>query len=296
MFTSHQSHPTKKNGGTAFSGGLILSSGATQWEGEEQSMPKRPDPSHPPLSRSRQLIHFLLVTMCVCIFIYLDIHIFKNFITFLMQYFSALHIKGLRSNPSFDDIQGFLQSDSSLYLKRYVTWQPFFMKFFITARLVCFKQHSLPLLVSPFHSIQILLSFQNLIFREILWLDQMSSILVPPRKFPFKKSSKPLFETVNLILSEMTCYIFSYFWQKVLSYMEPTPPVQEESECSNQMVQCRLGNKVGYSFVTFLACDIGHMISSLDPSYFTCKLGIRIVPLIQNHVLAYMCESTQNSM
>lgn len=83
-------------------------------------MPERPDPSHPPLSRSRQLIHFLLVTMCVCIFIYLDIHIFKNFITFLMQYFSALHIKGLRSNPSFADIQGFLQSDSSLYLKRYL--------------------------------------------------------------------------------------------------------------------------------------------------------------------------------
>lgn len=49
---------------------------------------------------------------------------------------------------------------------------------------------------------------------------------------------------------------------------------------------------MGYSFVTFLACDIGHMISSLDLSYFTGKLGIRIVPLIQNHVLAYMCEST----
>ena len=75
--------------------------------------------------------------------------------------------------------------------------------------------------------------------------------------------------------------------------MEPTTPIQEQSECSMRMVQCRLGNKVGYSFVTFLACDIEHMISSLDLSYFTCKIGIRIVPLIiQSHVLAYMCEST----
>ena len=48
------------------------------------------------------------------------IYIFKNFITFLMQYFSALHITGLRSNPSSADIQGFLQSDSGLYLKRYL--------------------------------------------------------------------------------------------------------------------------------------------------------------------------------
>lgn len=50
--------------------------------------------------------------VCVCMF--------KTFVTFLMQCFSALHIKGLRSNPSFADIQGFLQSDSSLYLKRYL--------------------------------------------------------------------------------------------------------------------------------------------------------------------------------
>ena len=60
--------------------------------------------------------------------------------------------------------------------------------------------------------------------------------------------------------------------------MEPTPPIQEQSECSMRMVHCRLGNKVGYSFVTFVACDIEHMISSLDLSYSTCKIGIRIVP------------------
>ena len=56
--------------------------------------------------------HYVPVCVCVCMF--------KTFFTFLMQCFSALHIKGLRSNPSFADIQGFLQSDSSLYLKRYL--------------------------------------------------------------------------------------------------------------------------------------------------------------------------------
>lgn len=41
------------------------------------------------------------------------------------------------------------------------------------------------------------------------------------QKIPFKKSSKPLFETVNLILSEMTCYIFNTSGRKYFLIWNP---------------------------------------------------------------------------
>ena len=60
------------------------------------------------------------VPVCMCVRACVCVCMFKTFVTFLMQCFLAVYIKGLRSNPSFADIQGFLQSDSSLYLKRYL--------------------------------------------------------------------------------------------------------------------------------------------------------------------------------
>ena len=62
----------------------------------------------------------MYVCVCACVRVCVCVCMFKTFVTFLMQCFLAVYIKGLRSNPSFADIQGFLQSDSSLYLKRYL--------------------------------------------------------------------------------------------------------------------------------------------------------------------------------
>lgn len=68
------------------------------------------------------------------------------------------------------------------------------------------------------------------------------------QKIPTEEVLQPLSEAMNLILSEMACYIFSYFWCAVLSYTGPTPPVQERVSARCRWFSAQTREQGGFRF------------------------------------------------